>query len=105
MLPVSSLLYLINFTFGLIEVLLSLRIILRLFGANPNTDFVQWIYQTSAPLIQPFVGVFPHPVLSGGFVLEFSTLFALVIYGLVSYLITELLVFLQYSSSNKQKSK
>jgi hypothetical protein len=104
-LPVSSLLYLINFTFGLIEILLSLRVILRLFGANPNTEFVQWIYQTSAPLIQPFIGVFPHPTLSGGFVLEFSALFALVIYGLVSYLITEFLVLVQYSSSQKMKSK
>lgn len=84
---------LINIVFGTIEILLGLRIILRLFSANPASDFVSWIYTMTEPLLEPFQNIFPTASLSGGFVLELSTLFALVIYGLLGYLFTALVYF------------
>lgn len=91
--------YIANFILGFVGLLLGLRLILRLFGANPATPFVDWIYQTSSPLIEPFRGMFPHPVLEGGFVIEFSTLFALLVFAFISYLIGELLDFLTHTRS------
>ncbi len=34
---------LINFFIGLAEIILGLRVILRLFAANPDAGFVQWV--------------------------------------------------------------
>lgn len=80
----------INFLFGLIEGLLGLRVILKLFGANATAPFVNWVYSVTAPLLGPFKGAFPAPALEGGFVIEFTALFAMLVYALVAYLLLEL---------------
>lgn len=80
----------INFLFGLIEGLLGLRVILKLFGANVAAPFVNWVYGVTAPLLAPFKGAFPAPALERGFVIEFTALFAMLVYALVAYLLLEL---------------
>ncbi len=89
MYPVRMLAGLVHFVIGLVELLISLRIILKLFGASTSAPFVQWVYETSYPLIAPFHGMFPAPQLSGLFVIEFSAVFALVVYMFVGYFLTE----------------
>jgi uncharacterized protein YggT (Ycf19 family) len=79
-----------------VEGFLSLRIILKLFGASTSAPFVRWIYETSEPLLTPFIGMFPSPKLTGGFVIEFSALFALTFYAFISYLAIEILDTLIY---------
>ena len=88
-----------NFIFGLIELLLGLRVMLKLFGANTASDFVQWVYETSQPLLEPFEGMFPSPEFGRNLELEISALFALVAYALVAYLITELVATLERGTS------
>lgn len=83
--------YLINLVLGIVEIILSLRLILKFLGANSGAPFVRWLYATSVPLLQPFQGIFPTPTLEGRFTLEFSTLFALVVYALIGYFILEVL--------------
>ena len=39
----------------------------------------------------PFVGMFPTPGIQGGFVLEFSALFAIVAYAIAGYLLVEII--------------
>ncbi len=92
------LLYFINLVFGLIEIIIGLRIILKLFGANPNTPFVNWVYEVSRSLLFPFQGIFPSPVLNGGFILEMSALVALLVYALIAYLISEVVTFISFQS-------
>jgi uncharacterized protein YggT (Ycf19 family) len=92
---------LIEIVFTLVEALLGLRVILKFFGANPATPFVNWVYETSEPLLTPFSGMFPAPVIEGRFVLEFSTLFALIIYGLIAYL---LIALIEYLASLSERS-
>jgi hypothetical protein len=53
---------------------------------------VAWVYETTQPLIQPFSRAFPTPAVGGGFVLEFTTLFAIFAYAFIGYLIEELLI-------------
>ena len=93
--------YLINVVFSIIEILIAVRIVLRLFGANPAAGFVQWIYATTDPLLAPFLGMFPSPALQGGFVIEFSAVFGLIVYAFIGYLLTEIVSELTYYSRRR----
>lgn len=86
---------------GFLEIIIGLRIILKLFGANPFTPFVAWVYETSRPLLSPFLGMFPSPTLKGGFVIEFSALFALIIYAFLAAIIEEILN--QFASNTRER--
>ncbi len=90
----------VNILLAFIEFFLGFQFILRLFGARTTTPFVEWIYNTAAPLIHPFEGMFP-PVRFEGFVFDFTTLFALFAYMFVGYLILSLLDYLDYAVSRR----
>jgi YggT family protein len=77
----------LNLMAGAIELILGVRILLKLFAANPNAAFTGWMYSLSEPLIKPFINIFPSPVFGGKFVLDLPALFALFIYVAVIYLI------------------
>lgn len=104
-----SLAYMIT---SLIQVLLGVRIVLKLFGARPAAPFVHWVYSTSEPLLTPFMGMFPSPNLRGSFVIEFSSLFALLIYAFLGYLIVDVIELIlgtvrdaaEHESSSKKRS-
>jgi YggT family protein len=76
---------LVNFLVSTVVILLGLRFFLKLFGANSGNGLVSWIYQTSADVLGPFRTVFPVQNVDG-YVFEFSTLFAILIYGLLGML-------------------
>lgn len=82
---------LVNVFFGLVEGILGLRFFLKLFGANPNNGFVDWVYEMSGVLLEPFRGIFPAKVFENQYVLEFSTLFAMLVYALIALLIIALI--------------
>src|SRR5258708_5368466 len=69
----------IYFIFGVIELLIVIRVILRLLAANPNAGFTSLLYGITGPFIAPFEGVFPTPH-SNGSVLELSSLLAVIVY-------------------------
>lgn len=86
---------LIGFVFGLIEFVLFFRFVLKLFGANPATDFINWWYDMSGPLLDPFRGIFPTTVFENTYILEFSTLFAIIMYAIVYLILTQIVVFFE----------
>jgi len=96
MLAATSVLFLIDLVFGVVEFFIGFRIILKLLGANPQAPFVSWVYETSRPLLAPFLGMFPSPRLQGRFLLEFSALFGLLVYGLIAYGISEIIRFVSF---------
>lgn len=98
-------LLLTDFIFGLIELVIGVRIIFEMFGANPSTPFVSWLYAVSRTLLYPFQGIFPSPVLRGGFILDMSAVVALLVYALIAYLISELVRFISYNSIKYYASK
>lgn len=73
--------------FGVIEALLLIRFVLKALGANAEAGFAQLIYGITGPLVIPFVGLFGTPQSGSGATLELHTLIALVIYGLVAWLV------------------
>lgn len=72
---------------SIIEVLLALRLILRLLGANSAHPLVSLIYNLTYPLILPFSGIFSLPADLGVAGFELATLIAMVAYALIAYLI------------------
>lgn len=78
---------------------LALRFALRLFNANTSADFTRFIYDSTAPLLEPFRTIFQPAVIESGSVFEYSTLFAIIIYMLVAWLIVELIEIITYRGS------
>lgn len=76
---------------GLIETLLILRFFLKLFGANPEAGFTQFIYGATSIFAAPFFLVFGASQVEGS-VFEWSTLLAMAVYLLVAWLIVKALV-------------
>lgn len=87
---------LINFVFGLVILALFLRLIFRLLGANPTAGIVEFLYNSTAPLLAPFRGIFPEYVIETGNVFEISTLIAIVFYAIIAWALVELILFIDY---------
>ena len=81
----------INFFVGLAELILGLRVLFLLVGANGNSSFVEWIYRTSTTLISPFRGIFSGQAIGHGHILDFTALFAMVMYAFFGFLLTSLI--------------
>lgn len=78
---------LVNIFTTIVEAFLALRFLLKLFGANSTVAFVNWVYNMSAALLQPFRGIFPTTVVQNRYVLEFSTIFAMVVYAIIALIL------------------
>ena len=74
----------IYFIFGAINVLLVMRFVLLLLGANEVSPFVNLIYSLSRAFVLPFRGIFAEPDL-GTSVIEWAALVGIVVYSLVAY--------------------
>lgn len=66
-----------------VEVLIALRIGLKLMGANPDSPIVVLIYGFTSLFLIPFAGMVGSPT-SGGMVLEVSSIYAMGIYALIA---------------------
>jgi len=70
--------------FGILEALIALRIGLMLIGANPASPIVALIYGFTNLFLFPFTGLISSPTY-GNMVLELSSMFAMLIYGLIAW--------------------
>jgi len=83
------------FLVGMLEVLLGLRLLLRLINADSTSSFASFIYNLSAPFVAPFNGIFNNDqVLNQVGVIELSTILAMGIYALLAYGVVRLLYIL-----------
>lgn len=105
MLQTYFLAQIINIFLVIIESALSLRFLLKFFGANTAAPFTRWVYDNTQPLLSPFVNIFPAPKLEGTFTIEFTTLFAMVIYIVLGYLIIEVLDLITAATRPRLKGK
>ncbi|MCL5960562.1 MAG: hypothetical protein M1358_14860 [Chloroflexi bacterium] len=69
---------------GVVEVLIGLRILLKLIGANPANDFAGFVYNSAGVFLAPFFGLTGSPS-SGGMVLEIPSLIAMLAYALLGW--------------------
>lgn len=78
------------FVFGTIEVLLAVRFILELLGANARTGFVAFVYSLSSVFMAPFNAILGTSQAAGS-VFEWSVLVAIAVYALAAWGITALI--------------
>jgi len=81
--------------FGILIALIALRIGLMLIGANPASPIVALIYGFTGLFLFPFTGLINSPT-SGNMVLELSSVFAMLIYGLVAWAIVKIVWLIFY---------
>jgi hypothetical protein len=74
---------------GLLEAAIALRIGLKLIGANPGSPIVALIYGLTELFLFPFAGMVQSPVF-GNMELEISSMFAMLIYGLLGWAVERL---------------
>lgn len=80
--------YIIYFIFGILEVLLAFRLILKLTGASTTSGFVNLIYDSTRIFILPFEGIFEKgsaQVMETTSVFEPATLVAIIVYGILAW--------------------
>ena len=72
------------YVFGLIDVIIAIRFLLKLFGANAGAGFVQMVYGVSGVFMAPFNAIFNATVVSRA-TFEWSALVAIAIYTLIAW--------------------
>lgn len=75
----------IYFLLGVLEVILGLRWLFRLLGANTDNDFISFLYSLSHIFVAPFNNIFNDQTLGRQGVFEFSTLIAMLVYALIAW--------------------
>lgn len=76
-----------QFTMSALGLLLGGRFLLRLLNADTDNRFVRWVYDNSRPVLDPFLEQFPSVRVGDGFIVELSTLFALVAYAFLAFVV------------------
>lgn len=92
---IGALVYIVG---AIIEGIIGLRFIFKLLGANPNSDFVSWIYSWSSPFVAPFKGIFGQDntstatgtAVTGMF--DWAALIAFVVVGIILAIISGALI-------------
>jgi hypothetical protein len=72
---------------AVIEALFGFRLAFLLTEANPSNGFVDFIYDVTKPLVEPFQGIIANDTLNNGGVFEPATVIAMVVYLVAAVLI------------------
>jgi hypothetical protein len=80
----------VYYVFGVIEVILAMRFVLLLLGANKEAGFVSFIHNLSTPFMVPFDAVFKTQSVAGSS-FELSSLLALAVYALIGWGVVSLI--------------
>jgi YggT family protein len=81
----------VYFLFGALQLLLAIRVVLRLLGTNSDNNFANIIYGLSEPLVALFASLLKNPMLSSTAALEVTTIFAMIVYAIAAWLIARLI--------------
>ena len=77
----------VYFLFGAVELLLVVRVVLHLIGANPGNGFANFIDVLSSPFVVLFSTLLQNPSLGGATVLELTTIIAMFVWAIVGWLV------------------
>lgn len=75
---------------GALEILLLIRFVLRLTGANPANAFAGFIYSLSSIFVAPFATLFSAPAIEQTRIFDVNTLVAIAVYALLAWLAAKL---------------
>jgi len=78
------------FILGVLEVILALRLLFRLLGANQDNGFISFLYGLSHVFVGAFNGIFNDQAIGTTHVFETSTVIAMLVYALIAWGIVSL---------------
>jgi hypothetical protein len=84
---IARMVNIVYFLFAALEMLLAVRVILYLVGANPDNSFASFIYRLSEPFVTLFASLLQNPTVNGTGVLEITTLIAMLVWAIMSWLV------------------
>jgi hypothetical protein len=87
--------------FGILEALISLRIVFKLIAANSGNAFVIFVYSITEPFLWPFFGITGTPA-AEGHVLEITSLIAMFVYALFGWIVVRMIWVLFYRPSSRR---
>jgi hypothetical protein len=76
---------------GVLELLLLLRLGLKMIAANPDAPFAAMVYGVTDLFLWPFFGVIGNPATSAGMVFEVTTLLAMVVYLALAWIVVKVI--------------
>jgi hypothetical protein len=82
------------YVYGFVAILLGMRFIMKLLGANTGNGFVDTVYAIAGVLAAPFIGIFGSPEVKAGeavSIFEPSLLVAIGVYALIAWGIVKLM--------------
>lgn len=82
---------LVYFLFGVIEIAIALRVLLKLIAANADAGFARFIYGVTGPFVAPFQNIVGTPAADNGATFEVSSVLAIIVYLILSWIIVRLL--------------
>jgi len=80
---------------GITELLLLIRLVLTMLGANKENEFASFIYSITYPIVAPFFGLFNNTFSYGVARIEVETLVAMLVVSLVGWVIGSLLAIIR----------
>ena len=83
------------FIVGIINVILAIRFVFVLLGANAANGLADFVYTVSQPLVSPFFNLFNYQYIDDGARFEVFTLVAIVVYTLIGWGIAKLVTITQ----------
>lgn len=87
------------------EIILVQGFLLKLFGANTGSSYVDWAYRSLERVMAPFRGIFESIELDGASVLDTSIIFAMVIYGILALVVNSFLDWLTYRLDRLERAR
>lgn len=81
--------------FYIIEALIFFRFLLIAFNANPDSGFVHFVFEISDMFVRPFQGIFANQFGYGEYVIDMNLVLAMVVYYIVAWIATRLLVLMR----------
>jgi len=88
---VARIVHISYYLFGALELLLMVRVILYLIGANPANGFARFIDALSYPFVAVFASLLENPTVGTTGVLEVTTIIAMLAYAIVASLVGRLI--------------
>lgn len=93
------------FVVGLADILLAIRFVLLMAGANRGTGFAELIYGITNPLVAPFAGLFgraiTYPGAAATGVIEWESLVAILVWSLVGFAVVKIADLLLGTNRNR----
>src|SRR5579859_8175407 len=88
---IGRIVHVVDFLFGILELVLAARVLLHMLAANPANPFAAIVYALSDPFVALFANLVQNPHFTPNSVLEVTTLIAMLVYGVLAWIIGRLI--------------